>query len=167
MEKLLADCLETLRRSPLNQRDKLPRGPSFVCPGTGSLRPRSPLRPPRARPRSEGRTGRLRARHLAARGAPGGQRIQLPARSLHFQGRGSNNKPSGAAAWAPLPRGGPRLPSAPRTGGDGAGPCHAPALRPRPSPGTARGARGSPHAHRPARLPLAHAGTPAPPPAPR
>lgn len=59
MEKLLADCLETVRRSPLNQQGKPPRGPSFVCPGTGSLRARSPLRPPRARPRSEGRTGCL------------------------------------------------------------------------------------------------------------
>lgn len=108
-----------------------------------------------------------RARHLAARGAPGGQRIQLQAGSVHFQGRGSNNKPSGEAAWAPRPRGAPHLPSAPRAGGHSAGPCHAPALHPRPSPGTARGGRGSPHAHRPARLPLAHAGTPAPTPAPR
>lgn len=82
---------------------------------------------------------------------PVGSASPLQAGSLHFQGRGSNNKMSGAAAQARLPGGAPRIPCTPGYRGLPArGPCHAPTPHPGPVPCTARGGRSSPQAHLPA-----------------
>lgn len=116
--------------SPLKHQGNPPRGPSFVCPGGGSVGPRSP-RP--AAPDAPGQLGvsrAPRAQHLAGAAHRVGSASRLQAGSLHFPGRGSNNKPSGAAARAPLPRDVPRLPSNPPAGVTKAGARHAPALRP-------------------------------------
>lgn len=145
--------------SPLKQQGNPPRGPSFVCPGGGSVGPLSP-RP--AAPDAPGQLGvsrAPRAQHLAGAAHGVGSASRLQAGSLHFQGRGSNNKPSGAAARAPLPRGVPRLPSNPPAGGHQGG--RPPRPGPAPSPGATRDDRRAPHAHRLARRPLAPTATPA------
>lgn len=142
-----------------------PRGPSFVCPGTGSLRPRSQLRTPRARPRSKGRTGRL--------GLGSWPRAALPVGSASSSRQGLSifRAEEATISRAERPPGLPFLAAASASpeplglGGHRAGPHHAPA--PQTLPGHGAGWPGLPHAHRPARLPLAHVGTPAPPPAPR
>lgn len=97
MEKLLADCLETLRPSPLNQRDKPPAAPPLSAQAQARSSPGASSTTPSAAAQ-QGANRAPRARQLAARGAPGGQSMQLQTGSLHFQGRGSNNKPSGAAS---------------------------------------------------------------------
>lgn len=58
--------------------------------------------PASSRPEQRGAGQAPRARHLAARGAPGGRLIPLQPGSLHFQGRESNNERIGAAARVPF-----------------------------------------------------------------
>lgn len=134
---------ETVPRSPFNQRRNTPPHPPrpLLCLSRQRLRGGQGC---------EGRAGRPGLGIWPRAAQPVGS-ASLQAGSLHFQGRGSNNKPSGAAAQARLPGGAPRIPCTPGHWGLLArGPCHAPTPHPGPVPCTARGGRGSPQAHRPA-----------------
>lgn len=148
MKKLLTDWKQC--HCHLETSGATPRGPSFVCPGGGSLGPERLS----SRPGQRGASQAPRARHLTARGAPGGRLIPLQLGSLHFQGPESNNKPIGAAAPAPLSH------AAQHPSGPGSPRRRPPRPDPEPSRGKTRRDQRTPQAHRPARL-LAFAATPA------
>ena len=168
MEKLLADCLETVRQSPLKQRgNPHPPRPLLCLPRHRLARAPEPAPATPSAPAQRGATGRRglgiwpRAAHPVGSASRSRQGLSI------FRAEEATISRAERPPGLPFLAAPPASPSAPRAGGGhGTGPCHAPALHPRPSPSTARGDRGSPHAHRPARRPLAHARTPAPPRAP-
>lgn len=144
-------------RSPLNQRGKPPR--PLLCLPRRRL-PRSP-EPASGRPGAARGARAPRARHLAARGELGGQRISAPGGGLPiFRAKEATisqmeRQPRIFSLATPPP------PQHPWAGGHHAG--SPPRPGPESSPLTTRGDQSSPHAHRPERRLLALAATPASP----
>lgn len=144
MEKLLADCLETVRQSPLKQRgNPHPPRPLLCLPRHRLARAPEPAPATPSAPAQRGATGRRglgiwpRAAHPVGSASRSRQGLSI------FRAEEATISRAERPPGLPFLAAPPASPSTPRAGGHGTGPCHAQPCTPGPHRAR-RGATGAP-----------------------